>query len=477
MMEQTGDWLSFMGRWHPLWVHLPIGVLIVSFLLAFLIRWKRYANLGPAVPFLLAFGTLSAAASAITGYFLSLAGGYDKQVLDLHQWLGIAVVLVSAVVWALYHPASAGRRLLRRLTNYRFAIFSLAVVLLSATGHYGGTLTHGSGYMTSALPAGIGGWLLGDAEEETWIVENVQEAQAFEGIIQPILSRRCQSCHGAKKQEGGLALHHKEGLLAGGDGGAVMVAGQTDESELYARLILPLGDEKRMPPKGRTPIADDEIVLIAWWISQGAPFGVAVKDIDQPVEIQPVLARLESGGADDDRLPEPSAPPAEAVQALQERGIAVMPVAQGSHFLMVSMINDPAFGDADAEGLLPLGDHIVQLRLGGTAITDRALGPVAQLSALQRLHLENTAVTDAGLEALKGCQHLRYLNLTGTAVGDAGLMKLVDVPSLTNVYLFGTKVTPASVMAAQRARPSLAIDTGGYVLPIEREGNHEEAAY
>lgn len=458
--------MTFVGRWHPLWVHLPIGVLVVSFSLAFLTQWKRYENLKPAVPFLLAFGTLSATISAITGYLLSLDGGYDKRVLNLHQWLGIAVVLVSALVWALYHPALSSSGLPGRIAKYRFAILTLAVGLLSAAGHYGGTLTHGSGYISSALPAGIGDWLVGEAEEGTWIVDNVQETQVFEGIIQPILLRRCQSCHGVKKQEGGLALHHREGLLGGGDGGPVLAAGHTDQSELYGRLILPPGDEKRMPPKGRTPITGDEIALIAWWIAQGAPFGTLVKDVDQPADIQPILAQLESGGRNS-QLPEPPAPPVEAVRALQEKGIAVMPVAQGSNFLMVSMINYPEFGDQDAGGLLPLKDHIIQLRLGGTAITDRALDHIAQLGVLQQLHLENTAITDAGLEALKECRHLRYLNLTGTLVGDKGLMQLIGMPTLTQVYLFGTRVTPVSVEDARRTNASLAIDTGGYVLPAE----------
>lgn len=81
-------------------------------------------------------------------------------------------------------------------------------------------------------------------------IENVQEALVYEAIVAPILKQRCQSCHGERKKEGGLALHSKGAILTGGDGGKVLLAGKMTESELYARLVLPEGHEGRMPPKG-----------------------------------------------------------------------------------------------------------------------------------------------------------------------------------------------------------------------------------
>ncbi|HYH57374.1 MAG TPA: DUF2231 domain-containing protein, partial [Anseongella sp.] len=75
----------FIGRWHPLLVHLPIGMLIMAFLLEWLARKEKYAALRPAVPVVLLTGSIGAILSCIAGYFLSFEGGYDETILSLHM--------------------------------------------------------------------------------------------------------------------------------------------------------------------------------------------------------------------------------------------------------------------------------------------------------------------------------------------------------------------------------------------------------
>src|SRR6478735_3738736 len=54
----------------------------------------------------------------------------------------------------------------------------------------------------------------------------------FEKKIRPILVSRCLECHGEKKQEGGLRLDSRAGVLKGSDSGPSVVAGKPGESRL-----------------------------------------------------------------------------------------------------------------------------------------------------------------------------------------------------------------------------------------------------
>lgn len=131
--EELGE---FIGRAHPLLVHLPIGMLVAAFLMAILARREKYKELKVAVPVVLLFGSIAAVLASIAGYLLSLRGGYEQQTLDFHQWLGIGVALVSVFVYWMYRNKRA----------YRFVVFGL---LIKATQ----TLPLGTAY---AVWTGIG---------------------------------------------------------------------------------------------------------------------------------------------------------------------------------------------------------------------------------------------------------------------------------------------------------------------------------
>jgi hypothetical protein len=95
----------------------------------------------------------------------------------------------------------------------------------------------------------------------------------FERDVLPLLYSRCFACHSGKKEEpaAGMRLDTASGIL---DSGAV-VAGKPDESELLARVSLPISDEHFMPPLkgGGQPLSEAERDLLRRWIAAGAPFG------------------------------------------------------------------------------------------------------------------------------------------------------------------------------------------------------------
>ncbi|MCA9142381.1 MAG: DUF1553 domain-containing protein [Planctomycetales bacterium] len=87
--------------------------------------------------------------------------------------------------------------------------------------------------------------------------------------VKPILTNHCVKCHSAKKQESGLRLDLGGGVLRGGDGGPVVVAGQVARSRLIHIIKGEDEDVGLMPPEGEQ-LSQDEITKIEAWIAAGA---------------------------------------------------------------------------------------------------------------------------------------------------------------------------------------------------------------
>jgi mono/diheme cytochrome c family protein len=114
----------------------------------------------------------------------------------------------------------------------------------------------------------------------------------FARDIQPILEGKCYSCHGPKKQKGGLRLDYREGVLSGGDSGKIVELGHSDTSDVIRR-VSGLEPDDVMPPKGDLLTPEEVGLLRAWidgelvWTGDGAT-GVPKVESDhwafQPVE-------------------------------------------------------------------------------------------------------------------------------------------------------------------------------------------------
>ncbi len=92
------------------------------------------------------------------------------------------------------------------------------------------------------------------------------EQRDFETKVRPILVARCQTCHGAKKQESNLRLDTKAGFKKGGDNGVVIDSKQLDQSELLLAVRREGG--RKMPPD--KPLPAEELDVLAEWIRRGA---------------------------------------------------------------------------------------------------------------------------------------------------------------------------------------------------------------
>ena len=91
----------------------------------------------------------------------------------------------------------------------------------------------------------------------------------FSKHIQPLLAKKCVSCHGTEKQKAGLRLDRKSAAFKGGDDlGAAIVPGKSGECPLF-RVVAGLEAGLEMPAEGEKLTAA-EIELLKRWIDGGA---------------------------------------------------------------------------------------------------------------------------------------------------------------------------------------------------------------
>ena len=114
------------------------------------------------------------------------------------------------------------------------------------TGHLGGSLTHGSDYLTKPLV----NLFSGDTASLTIKpVPNVQEAQVYADVIKAHFANAMLLLSRCSKAKGGLRMDDSMRLMKGGKDGIVIEAGSAEKSELIKRLALSLSNDDHMPPK------------------------------------------------------------------------------------------------------------------------------------------------------------------------------------------------------------------------------------
>jgi uncharacterized membrane protein/YHS domain-containing protein len=452
-MTPPSDTVLLFGRFHPLLVHLPIGLIVVLAFLELLARWPRLKNASASAGPILALAVPASIITAVCGWLLSLGGGYDDQLLQWHKWTGIAVAAMCAGLGLAYWLD------LKKL--YRLGLWATFAVLLGAS-HYGGSLTHGKDYLTRYAPGPLRALLGGEAPQASAgnTAGAVADKQAFADVIRPVLEKNCAACHGPEKAKAGLRLDTLAALLKGSEHGPVIVVGKAADSELIKRLMLPATSDDHMPPEGKPQPAAADIALLKWWVDAGAPEAKKISELKVPPAIQQILdKRFGVGAAPVVRTavvgqPKPLAGVLPLAETLtDELNIALGALSQAEPWLQCNAsIAGTNFSDAHLARLAPLALNLRWLDLSGTAVTDAGLAQVSAMRHLARLQLERTAITDAGLTQLAGLADLESLNLYGTAVTDAALETLKPLPKLRQLYLWQSKVTPEAAKAFAEAR-------------------------
>ena len=395
------------GRLHPALVHLPIGILLLACCFELLAGGKKFSFLQPAIRPMMFWGMVAAVLSVLSGLALAAEDDYTDDIVNTHQWVGISLAVIAIILYILY------RRSVNRKLVKTFSLITLCLVFV--TGHLGGSITHGEGFITAAFDG---------SEEATPIkpIPDIQNVMAYNGVIQ--------------------------------------------------RLLLPLEDDDHLPPKGKPQLSKEQRQYLQWWVGTGVDFQKKVGDLPQTEAIKPALLALEAGSATPEEqmagIPDEPVVAADTaiIAKLNRAGVALLPVARESNYLSANFVTAGKKAETLIDELIPLKKQLVSLKLDGANVHDSTLKKIAQLSALRNLQISHTPVTDEGISYLAQLQELRSLNLVNTEITALGLEKLRGNKEIKNIYLYQTGVKEADMARLKTIFPKSQLEFGNYTLPM-----------
>jgi hypothetical protein len=282
MSSASHDLVVFVGRFHPVLVHLPIGGLLLLGILELLAKVPRFKDAALNNRLIVGLTAAASVATALAGWLLSGSGGYDPQLLPWHEWTGFAVAAACTVTWLVSW--------LGQTRVYRFCLLGTIAILVVAS-HLGASITHGRDFLTQFAPYPFRRLLVAKQSPAAAAASapELTQQRVFVDVVQPILERRCAACHGPEKHKADLSFESYQTLLKGGKDGPVLVVGKAVESPLISRMLLPFEDNDHMPPEGKPQPILAEIAAVQWWIDCGAPADKTIGDLNPSPEVQRIL--------------------------------------------------------------------------------------------------------------------------------------------------------------------------------------------
>jgi uncharacterized membrane protein len=412
--RERAELAQFLGRFHPLIVHIPIAL----FLLVPILECSGFVqkHLRQAAGFVLALASAAAIAAAGFGWLLAWSGGFEGSLVTRHMWGGVSLAAASIACWGLHDwkPRAYAAALL------------VTIGLLIWTSDQGGKLTHGGTFLTEHAPQPLRRWF--------GVQRKVQiDPTSFYAVrVQPIFDQKCVLCHNAEKFKGKLRLDNYEQVMLGGKDGPVISPREPGKSEMYRRLTLPPDSRDFMPAEGKPSLSAAEIKVIEVWIAAGATTHIseeATRGLPQPTEekraVQPLTADYR--------------PQLKTITELEASlGIRIVPRSQNpTDGLILRTISAPdRCTDATLAQLAPVRNLIVDAELARTKVSDKGMQSLATFPNLRFLDLSGTAVTSTGLKELMKIEKLEVLNLTQTKVTRNAAAELQSKPGLKRLYLF-----------------------------------------
>ena len=452
---------DLMGRFHPLIVHLPIGFLLLGLMM--LVFDRKENKHQKIIRFTFFWGTFSTLAAVLTGTVQYTREGYPWEDIQGHLIMGVLTFVFSFLIYLKLKGYAFFQRI-----SYRFLGYAL-VVILTITGHLGGNLTHGKDHLTEPLPDEIKEALGLEVPSRTLVLlpETHQELPLYSGVIQPILDQKCVSCHNPKKTKGALLLHNLKGIMSGGEEGPIISTINPEESEMLKRIHLPRDEKKHMPPKAKIQLSKAEIKLIEQWVSVGAPENKTIAELRLSQSFFTSFFPKDETGIYPDPVLEPL--DKSVIDSLRAMGLQVAPLYKTASMLKISAINIPDFDDQKAVVLLKALDHIVDLDLGQTQVTDAVFEVIQQFKHLTVLKLNRTAISGNGINKLITLEHLKQINMVNSNFEAVHLEEMYSFPALEKVYLFGTSANLSAEEIPDQFQPIFEI--GNYKLDEDVEEN------
>jgi uncharacterized membrane protein len=469
------DIVRFVGHFHPLLLHLPIGVfalILFQELGAIFFRRNQEPRRAPLFPMF--FGAASAILAVVAGFLLYHGGGYENNATaERHLWGGLSfavLAMLTFIVRAWTAAPTANPAL------FRLLLF-ISVGVMGFASHDGAALTHGENYLTEHAPEPLRKFLGLAPKAPKAPAKAFEDQIVYADLVVPILERRCVQCHKEGKSKGGVRMETFELLMKGGKKGPIITPGDAANSLLVKLVELPLDDLDHMPPEGKPQPTAEELAALKWWIDQGADATKTIKELNATPEIivalktlapaEPAAPATAGETAAAPATPAPAAPgPDEAIKtalaalAKEFPGSVTFESQQATGVTFTAASLRGTLDDAAFAKFAPVLPNLVTADLSATKITDQAVAQLAVASNLRLVRLAETPVTDAAIDTLVKLPTLESVNLYGTKITDAGALKLASLPKLKHLYLWQTAVTPAAVTTLREKLPQCEIVTG-----------------
>ncbi len=498
------QFIWFLGRFHVLIVHLPLGILTLAVALEIMVRFKPFKFLDGAVGPTWIAGALSAIGTVAIGLMHASEPAFEGMpAVDAHKEAGTLLCLATCVVAILrlrMHPVAnwpvwagspktvqpiykavqpifaRGGFLDKAYAKLWIAPVAVILALMFVTGHLGGNLTHGETYLVEFAPNPIRVAMgLPPTAGPRAKPKDVASADIYLDVVGPALQQRCSTCHNDSSKKGGFSVASYDSIMKGGEKGAVIVPGDSAKSDLFHRISLTPDDTNFMPKDGKTPLTKAQVAAIGWWISQGAPKSAAVSSLKLTADASAALGSIIGGGggaeqADtgggggpsaDGPLPTVAAADPAAMAKLVSEGFILRKVDKNSNLLDADYVATKPVTDALIADLTKLGPQLLRLNLRKAGVTDAMVKTIStSFPNLRHLRLERNDITDAGAASIAGIKTLTYVNLTNTKVTDTGFNQVAALPKLTRLYFWGTTVTPGAVDKVKAARKDMIVYAG-----------------
>lgn len=440
---ERATWAQFIGRFHPLVVHLPIALILLVPVMELVGRDQRFPHLRASAPFVLILALISGIVASLLGWCLGRSGGFSGPLITQHMWGGASLLLLGLLCWVLRGRGG-------RLEIVYWIALVAALGAVAWTGYRGGQITQGENHLTEYMPGPFRKLLRVSASTAT--DPAIGGGNTFYGVrIQPIFTRNCLTCHSSAKRKAGLRLDNYAAVMRGGKHGAVVKAADLRGSDLFRRITLSPADDNFMPKAGKPPLSPDQVKLIELWIAEGASGTASVDSIKgAPAGSESsVRAEITFEQIDFAEVAKRRAEIASTLATLQQRFPNVLDYeSRGSADVIVNaFVMGEQFTDDDLAALAPLSKHIVISDFSRTAITDRSASVIAGMKRLRVLRLTHTKIGDLTVQSLTSLDQLESLSVLDTAVTPAVLPALARLPNLRRLYAGQTAISAADSQA------------------------------
>ena len=147
--EGLPDTAKFIGRFHPVVLHLPIGMIIWVIVSELLNVFSKRSD-APSSRTAMGFAAASAVIAALLGFVLyHSTPDYDRELVERHLYGGLAFSCASILAYVIkvWADTKGGKG----TWLYRTVLLA-SVGIMTITSHDGASLTHGKGYLADYAP-------------------------------------------------------------------------------------------------------------------------------------------------------------------------------------------------------------------------------------------------------------------------------------------------------------------------------------